>query len=76
MANEVLKGLGIGAVCILACSLPVIVPMLGLGALSLGMGTGMVLSGIAIATAAAIFWRRRRLPSGSCSIDGSCGCKE
>lgn len=39
------------------------------------MGTGVVLAGNALAIAAVIVWQRKRPPSGSCSIDDSCGCR-
>ena len=70
------KLLGVGAACMAACSLPLILPALGLAGLVLGIKTWIVLGAILVALICGLALQRRRTASLSCEIDGSCGCKE
>ena len=66
---------GVGAACVLACALPMLLPMLGLAGFSLGLDTWAVLAFLGLGTAVGLIIRRRRSKMAACAIDGSCGYK-
>lgn len=74
--KDVLKLLGIGAACALACALPVLLPALGLAGFGLGLDTWAVLALLGLGTAVGPIIQRKRARASACAVDGSCGCKE
>jgi uncharacterized protein HemX len=74
--KDVLKVVGVGAACAVLCALPVLLPAVGLAGIGLGLDTWAVLALLGLGTAVGLIIQRRRAKAATCSVDGSCCCKE